>query len=69
MCVCMIFTINNWIINDMWNVTNQMQIFLEDLGTVDQALGILKEPLKIKDGSNELQVTKGEITFENVKFS
>jgi ATP-binding cassette subfamily B protein len=65
----MIFTINNWIIKDMWNVTNQMQIFLEDLGTVDQALGILKEPLKIKDGSNELQVTKGEITFENVKFS
>jgi ATP-binding cassette subfamily B protein len=65
----MIFTINNWIINDMWNVTNQMQSFLEDLGTVDQALGILKEPLKIKDGSNELQVTKGEIIFENVKFS
>lgn len=65
----MIFTINNWIINDMWNTTNQMQSFLEDLGTVEQALGIVNEPLEIKDGSNDLQVSKGEITFENVKFS
>ncbi len=65
----MIFTINNWIINEMWQTANQMRSFLEDLGTVDQALGILNEPLKIKDGSNELEVTKGEITFENVKFS
>ena len=65
----MIFTINNWIINEMWQAANQMRSFLEDLGTVDQALGILNEPLKIKDGSGELEVIKGEITFENVKFS
>ena len=64
----MIFTINNLIIHAMWIAANQMRAFLEELGTVNQALGILNEPLKIKDGSEDLKVTKGEITFENVKF-
>ena len=65
----MIFTINNWIIHIMWMTANQMRTFLEELGTVDQALSILEEPLQIKDGTNEIQVEKGEITFENVKFA
>ena len=65
----MIFTINNWIIQEMWNAANQMRTFLEELGTVEQALQILNEPLKIKDGSQKLKVEKGEIIFENVKFS
>jgi ATP-binding cassette subfamily B protein len=65
----MIFTINNWIINEMWQTANQMRMFLEELGTLEQALGVINEPLKIKDGIEELSVPKGEITFENVKFS
>jgi ATP-binding cassette subfamily B protein len=65
----MIFTINNWIIHSMWVAANQMRGFLEELGTLNQALGIVNEPLKIKDGTQDLKVTKGEIIFENVKFS
>ncbi len=65
----MIFTINNFIINRMWELANQMRTFLEEVGTVNQALQIMNEPLKIKDGTHELKVTKGEIIFDNVKFS
>lgn len=65
----MIFTINNWIIHSMWMAANQMRIFLEEVGTVDQALQILNEPIKIKDGSKNLEVTKGEIVFDKVNFS
>lgn len=65
----LIFTINNWIITDMWAATNQMRNFLEEIGTIDQALTMLNEPLEIKDGVEELKVTHGEITFEKVKFS
>jgi ATP-binding cassette subfamily B protein len=65
----MIFTINNWIIHAMWVAANQMRTFLEELGTVEQALGVINEPLKIKDGDQELKVTKGEIVFDDVKFS
>ncbi|MBM3580235.1 MAG: ABC transporter ATP-binding protein, partial [Alphaproteobacteria bacterium] len=65
----MIFTINNWIIHEMWMAANEMRTFLEEFGTVGQALNILNEPLKIKDGTKELEVPEGEITFENVRFS
>ncbi len=65
----MIFTINNWILHAMWVCANQMRNFLEEVGTINQALGIVNEPLKIKDGSQKLEVTKGEIIFKNVKFS
>jgi len=64
----LIFTINNWMIHAMWVAANQMRTFLEELGTVQQALGILNEPLKIKDGTQELKVSKGEIIFDNVNF-
>jgi len=65
----MIFTINNWIIHSMWVCANQMRTFLEEVGTLNQALGVINEPLKIKDGNQELAATKGEIIFKNVKFS
>jgi ATP-binding cassette subfamily B protein len=65
----MIFTVNNWIINEMWQATNQIRLFLEELGTLEQALSVINEPLNIKDGTEELSVKKGEIVFENVKFS
>jgi ATP-binding cassette subfamily B protein len=65
----MIFTINHWTIHVMWMAANQTRVFLEEVGTVNQALEITNEPLKIKDGNEELKVTKGEIIFNNVKFS
>lgn len=65
----LIFTINNWIINEMWTATNELRTFLEEIGTVEQALGTLNEPLQIRDGEGELKTNKGEIVFENVRFS
>ena len=65
----MIFTINHWTIHIMWMAANQTRVFLEEVGTVNQALEIINEPLQIKDGKKQLKVTKGEIKFDDVKFS
>jgi ATP-binding cassette subfamily B protein len=64
----MIFTINNWVIHMMWMCAGQMRNFLEEVGTINQALEIINEPLQIQDGSEEIKITKGEIKFENVNF-
>ncbi len=64
----MLFTINTYIIRLMWNAATELRHFLEEMGTVNQALQILNVPLEIKDGSRELRVSKGEIVFENVEF-
>lgn len=65
----MLFTINNFMIHAMWMAANEMRTFLEEMGTVNQALQIINTPLEIKDGEQKLEVEKGEIIFENVKFS
>jgi ATP-binding cassette subfamily B protein len=64
----MVFTINCFAIQLMWNAANEVRTFLEDFGTVKQALDIVSKPLEIKDGEHVLKVTKGEIIFENVEF-
>ncbi len=64
----MIFTINNWLIDTLWDATNAMRTFLEEVGTINQALEIINEPLQIQDGNQEIKITKGEIKFENVNF-
>ncbi len=65
----MLFTINNWMIHLMWMTANNLRNFLEDFGTVNQALKIVNEPLGIKDGTKVLKVEKGEIIFDDVHFS
>ena len=45
----MIFTINNWMIHAMWQTANQMRVFLEEWGTLQQALQIVNEPIEIED--------------------
>jgi len=67
----MLFTINNWIIHLMWMSANEMSGFLEDVGTINQALSVINEPLQIKDieGAKTLVVDRGEIIFENVGFN
>lgn len=66
----LIFTINNWIIHLMWMSANEMNGFLEDVGTVNQALSIINQPLQIKDAQDAqlLKISRGEIIFENVDF-
>ncbi len=67
----LVFTINNWIIHLMWTAANEMNTFLEDVGTVNQALSIINEPLQINDCSDakNLDISRGEIVFENVQFN
>jgi len=65
----MLFTINNFAIHLMWQAANELRTFLEELGTVNQALQIINVPLEIKDGEQILAVKKGEIIFENVEFA
>lgn len=67
----LIFTINNWIIHLMWMSANEMNVFLEDFGTVNQALQIINQAIEIKDSdlAKNLQITNGAIQFENVHFN
>ena len=65
----MLFTINNFVIHLMWMTANAMRDFLENLGTMNQALQLINRPIEIKDGDQILNVKKGEIIFENVEFS
>jgi ATP-binding cassette subfamily B protein len=67
----LIFTVNTYIIHGMWQAMNEMRPFLENVGTINQALSIINQPLQIKDCNNakDLKITRGEIVFENVGFS
>ena len=65
----MLFTINCWLINEMWNAAGQMRDYLEHLGMVKQALKIIHKPIEINDGGQEIKITKGEIIFEDVSFA
>ena len=66
----LLFTINNWIIHLMWMSANELNSFLEDVGTVNQALSVINQSLQIVDNKDAkaLQVKRGEIVFENVDF-
>lgn len=66
----LIFTINNWLIHLMWISANELNGFLEDVGTVNQALSIINQPLQIRDAKDAkpLDIKRGEIIFENVGF-
>jgi ATP-binding cassette subfamily B protein len=67
----MLFSINTSIVRAMWSAANELRTFLENVGTVNQALSIINQPLQIKDCDNakDLKITRGEIIFENVGFS
>jgi ATP-binding cassette subfamily B protein len=67
----MLFSINTSIVRAMWSAANELRPFLENVGTVNQALSIINQPLQIKDCDNakDLKITRGEIIFENVGFS
>ncbi len=64
----MLFTINNWLIHEMWIAAGQMRNYLENLGTIKRAIATIHQPLELKDGERILEINKGEIIFENVDF-
>lgn len=66
----LILTLNLWIIDCMWDMSDRMRSLSEHWGAVDQALKLIYVPIEIKDIPNapEIKVTQGEIVFENVSF-
>ncbi|MBI2792263.1 MAG: ABC transporter ATP-binding protein [Gammaproteobacteria bacterium] len=66
----MILTLNLTIMELLWITSNEMRTFSENVGTVDQALKVIYVPHEIQDipNANKLDVSKGEIVFENVQF-
>lgn len=66
----LILTLNIWIVDCMWDMSDKMRTLSENWGAVDQALKMIYVPYEIKDipGASDLVVSKGEIIFENVSF-
>ena len=58
------------LIDQVWFLANQLVPFSEDVGTCQQALSILSVPRDILDApdAKPLQITKGEIVFDQVHF-
>lgn len=66
----LILTVNFWIIDSLWQLTEQMRDLSENWGIVDQALQTLFVPHDIQDKPNAkpLEVKNGEIVFQDVAF-
>lgn len=58
------------LVQQVWDLANQLVPFSEDVGTCQQALSILSVKHEIVDNSNAkaLEVSKGEIVFDHVHF-
>lgn len=67
----LILTLNLWIVDCMWDMSDKMRSLSENWGAVDQALKLIYVPIELKDieGAHNLVVRQGEIVFENVSFT
>jgi ATP-binding cassette, subfamily B, bacterial len=66
----MILMINNWIVDNLWALLNNIRTFSENWGMADQALKTLYIPINALDShdAKPLILTKGQITFDRVSF-
>ncbi len=66
----MLLSINTSIVVGLSNMTENMRLFSENWGAVDQALKILDAPNTVAEVANAcpLKVSHGKIEFKNVKF-
>ncbi|MCX5921757.1 MAG: ABC transporter ATP-binding protein [Candidatus Dependentiae bacterium] len=66
----LILSINMWIIDSLWHMSENVRTVNEQWGAVDQALKTFYVPLEIQDKPNatSLGVSKGEIVFDAVQF-
>jgi ATP-binding cassette subfamily B protein len=66
----LILTLNLHIVDNIWNIAKDMREFWEKLGDIVQGLAIIQKPVEIQDkpDAQKLNVTRGEIVFENVEF-
>lgn len=56
---------------EIWNLSNDLTMFNENVGVLKESLDTLLKPIEIKDArnANELKLKKGAIEFKNVRFS
>ncbi|MFI4984174.1 MAG: ABC transporter ATP-binding protein [Rickettsiales bacterium] len=56
---------------DIWNLSNELTLFNENVGILEESLTTLIKPIEIKDAryAKQLKVNKGKIEFKNVNFS
>ncbi len=66
----MLISINMSIVTSLWHMTDDMRLFSENWGVVEQAIRILDTNIKIQDTKNAtaITVTKPDIIFENLCF-
>lgn len=66
----LVLSINVAIVEFLWNVTKDFSQFSKSFGKITQALRTIMLPLDIQDqpGAPKLQVRKGEIVFNGVRF-
>lgn len=66
----LILTLSSAIVNNIYNVGEEILRFSKEAGNCRQALNIIVEPHEIQDKPNaaELNVTQGKILFEKVQF-
>ena len=65
----LIFGINNFLHNIIQDFMKQIRNFLEEFSVVKEALDVVAKTSEIKDSKQKIQISKGEIIYDNVKFS
>jgi len=65
----LIFGINNFLHNIIQDAMKQIRNFLEEFSVIKEALEVIDKVREVKDCKEKLEVSKGEIIFEKVKFS
>lgn len=70
----LVFSLSNWITHLVWQAAQEYRNFLIDVGTMQQALSIINQPLQLTDDAlaSDLIISRtnpGQIEFENVDFA
>ena len=65
----LIFGINNFLHNIIQDAMKQIRNFLEEFSVIKEALEVIDKVREVKDCKEKLEVSKGQIIFEKVKFS
>jgi ATP-binding cassette subfamily B protein len=65
----LILGINNFLHNIIQDFMRQIRNFLEEFSVINEAMHDIYQDIKFKNFDNKLSIKKGEIIFENVKFS
>jgi len=60
-----------WLLGWLWYITFQLTIFVREKGTVSNALRLIQHghDLTDKENAHPLEVTQGELCFDNVSFA